>query len=153
MSYGLEVLDRIDVGGDPVNLIDPWGLRTSYCQRPLGDYSGQNGPGPPVKNHQFICVTLLDGSVHCDSTNNPDSDTNPFTPTQGVPSQQDRDSEDTGVCEDIDDDRDRCFETCVQYHWAQKRPPYAIGPLGTDCQEYSKDIRKTCEQWCPGGTY
>ncbi len=26
MSFGLEVLDRIDVQGNPVNGVDPWGL-------------------------------------------------------------------------------------------------------------------------------
>lgn len=27
MSYGLEVLNRIDVANDPVNWVDPWGLK------------------------------------------------------------------------------------------------------------------------------
>ena len=113
---------------------DPLGLQASYCQRPLGDYTGLNGAGPPVFNHQFICVTLADGTVRCDSNNNPDSDTNPLTPTPGVPSQPSRDNESTAQCEDIDDDKARCFEECVIDQWANPRPNYAIGPFGNDCQ-------------------
>lgn len=145
----MEVINRIDVFNNPVNWVDPWGLRASYCQRPLGDYSGQNGSGPPGLNHQFICVTLADGRVWCDSTNNPDNDVDPVTPAPGEPSCQDRDNESNSGCQNIDDDADRCFENCVLYHWALPRPSYAIGPLGTDCQEYSKDIVKTCREWCP----
>jgi RHS repeat-associated protein len=137
------------VGGNPVMDIDPLGLRSSYCQRPLGDYSGKNGSGPPVINHQFICVTLEDGTVRCDSLNNPDNDLNgPFWPSIGQPSLPDRDNEENSQCEDIDDDEDRCFEKCALDQWAKPRPPYAIGPLGTDCQEYSRNLKKTCRQRC-----
>ena len=44
-----------------LKVADPFGLRASYCQRPLGDYSGENGGGPLLFNHQFICVTLANG--------------------------------------------------------------------------------------------
>jgi RHS repeat-associated protein len=137
------------VSSNPLNRIDPLGLRGSYCQRPLNDYSGQNGAGPPLLNHQFICVTLANGTVKCDSTNNPDSDTNPFTPAPGVPSRPDRDNESIAQCDNIDDDSDRCFEDCVLREWAKPRPDYAIGPLGTDCQEYSKEIVQICKAQCP----
>ena len=137
------------VEGNPLSWSDPLGLRASYCQRPLGDYSGQNGGGPPVFNHQFICVTLADGTVRCDSTNNPDNDTNPLTPAPGVPSRPDRDNENIAQCENIDDDTNRCFEDCVLNQWTRPRPDYAIGPLGTDCQEYSRDIVDMCRARCP----
>ena len=137
------------VEGNPLSWSDPFGLRASYCQRPLGDYSGQNGGGPPLFNHQFICVTLPDGTVRCDSTNNPDNDTNPLTPAPGVPSRPDRDNENVAQCENIDDDSDRCFEECVLDQWTRPRPDYAIGPLGTDCQEYSQDIVEICRTRCP----
>jgi len=137
------------VEGNPLSWSDPFGLRASYCQRPLKDYSGQNGGGPLLFNHQFICVTLPDGTVRCDSTNNPDNDTNPFTPAPGIPSRPDRDNENVAQCENIDDDSDRCFEECVLDQWTPPRPGYAIGPLGTDCQEYSQDIVKICRARCP----
>jgi len=136
------------VDGKPLNHIDSKGLRASYCQRPLGDYSGKNGGGIALFNHQFICVTLLDGSVKCDSTNNPDNDTNPTTPTDGVPSHPARDNEETAQCENIDDDKDRCFESCILQEWSNKRPKYAIGALGTDCQEYSNNLVFKCKLQC-----
>jgi RHS repeat-associated protein len=137
------------VDQNPIRFIDPLGLRASYCQRPLGDFSGENGSGPPVFNHQFICVTLPDGSIRCDSQNNPDDDENgPFVPTPGVPSLPERDNEENAQCENIDDDEDRCFEDCVLNQFAQPRPNYAIGPLGTDCQEYSDNTLNICRQQC-----
>ena len=134
---------------NPLIYSDPEGLRASYCQRPLGDNSGNNGAGPLVINHQFICVSLKDGTVRCDSTNNPDDDKNPFSPAPGAPSSPANDNEGTGQCDDIDDDKDRCFEECVLVEWAKPRPKYAIGPLGADCQEYSKEIVKICRKKCP----
>ena len=134
--------------GNPISYTDPYGLEASYCQRPLGDYTGENGSGPIVFNHQFICVTLSDGITICDSTNNPDGDSNPLTPAQGVPSKPEKDNEETGVCTVIDDDKDMCFENCVMDKWAKPRPKYAIGPAGTDCQEYSDDIHDTCKAQC-----
>ena len=134
---------------NPIMLTDPLGLRASYCQHPLGDFTGENGDGPPIFNHQFICVTLEYGTVRCDSQNNPDNDPDdPLWPTPGVPSLPERDNEQNSQCEDIDDDEDRCFEQCVLGQWAQRRPNYAVGPLGTDCQEYSRNIVAVCRQQC-----
>ena len=90
--------------------------------------------------------------MRCDSTNNPDGDSNPLTPAPGWPSFPERDNEETAVCEDVDDDKDRCFEICVEDEWEKPRPSYAIGPLGTDCQEYSKRILKTCQKKCPASS-
>ena len=86
--------------------------------------------------------------VRCDSNNNPDDDTNPFTPTPGTASIPERDNESIAQCVDIDDDKDRCFEECVLKEWLKPRPNYAIGPLGTDCQEYSKETVKICRKEC-----
>lgn len=92
----------------------------------------------------------MDGTVRCDSQNNPDNDPNGiFRPSPGLPSLPERDNEENFECENIDDDEDRCFEECVLEQWAQDRPSYAIGPLGTDCQEYSKNIVKVCRRQCP----
>ena len=140
------------VGGNPLMYVDPLGFRASYCQRPLGDYSGKNGAGPPVLNHQFICVTLPDGKVRCDSTNNAELQEkwwHLLLPFPASPSRPDRDNEANSQCENIDDDKDRCFEDCVLDQWSKDKPNYAIGPFGTDCQEYSKDIVKICRAKCP----
>ncbi len=36
MSFGLEVLDRIDVQNDPVNFVDPWGLLSKGTNFAIG---------------------------------------------------------------------------------------------------------------------
>ena len=138
------------VSNNPVMFVDSMGLRVSYCQRPIGDYSGENGSGIPVYNHQFMCVTLIDGTVRCDSTSEDEAaDWNPFSgDLPGVPSLPERDNENIAECEDIDGDEDRCMEDCILNQWERPRPIYAIGPMGTDCQEYSSDLRDTCERQC-----
>lgn len=64
----------------------------------------------------------------------------------GKASFPERDNEENSQCENIDDDEGRCFEQYVLEQWAKPRPSYAIGPLGTDCQEYSQDVVRTCRQ-------
>jgi RHS repeat-associated protein len=133
------------VAGNPNKWVDPLGLRGLYCSRPLGDYTGQSGPGL----HIFTCVTLPDGSFVCDSQNNPDDDSNPFSGnSQGVSSFSQRDNPDSGVCKEIDDDADRCFEDCMLGQYSSPRPNYAIGPLGTDCREWSRESTMQCIHQC-----
>jgi hypothetical protein len=67
----------------------------------------------------------------------------------GVPSKPERDNEQNSVCKNIDDDEDQCFENCVLEQWAKPRPPYALGPRGTDCHEYNDSILKICRKKCP----
>ena len=136
------------VEGNPLKYVDPLGLKGLYCQRPLGDYSGNNGAGPLALNHQFICVTDANGKFVCNSTNNPDNDTNPLTEAPAEPSKPERDNPENSVCEVIDDDKDQCFEACVMGEWAKPLPPYGIGPAGTDCQEYSSGIASKCRFQC-----
>jgi RHS repeat-associated protein len=133
------------VAGNPNRWGDPLGLRGLYCSRPLGNYTGQSGPGL----HIFTCVTLPDGSFVCDSQNNPDDDSNPFSGnSQGVSSFPQRDNPDTGLCKEIDDDADRCFEDCMLGQYSSPRPNYAIGPLGTDCREWSRESTMQCLYQC-----
>jgi RHS repeat-associated protein len=133
----------------PMNWIDPIGLEAFYCQRPLGDYSGENGAGPLLLNHQFICVTDANGMTICDSQNNPDDDNNTVAlPSPGVPSLPERDNMENSSCNQISDDKDQCFEQCVMEQWEKPRPNYTIGPLGTDCQEYSSKISFKCSFLC-----
>jgi RHS repeat-associated protein len=133
----------------PLKKVDPQGLDGFYCQRPLGDYTGTNGAGPIVFNHQFLCVTDPSGVLKCDSTNNPDNDDNSVLfPSPGQSSLPERDNPIVAQCEKIDDDKDRCFEDCVLKEFAKPRPEYAIGPLGTDCQEYTSEINSKCDELC-----
>ncbi|MEJ2046462.1 MAG: RHS repeat-associated core domain-containing protein [Reinekea sp.] len=133
----------------PTQLVDPYGLKTQWCQRPLGNYSGENGAGYPLLNHQFMCVTLSDGTTRCDSLNNPDVDDNGIMlPSPGAHSLPERDNEENSVCTLVDGDENQCFENCVLEEWSKPLPDYAIGPLGDDCQEYTHDIYYTCTLQC-----
>jgi hypothetical protein len=124
------------------------GLKGLYCTRPLGDYTGQNGGGWLFFRHEFICVTKPDGTLKCDSTNNRYGDKNPLFPDPAEPSKPERDDPNRSSCKDIDDDKDQCFEQCVIEEWRKPRPPYAIGILGVDCQEYSQAIVFSCKTQC-----
>ena len=120
-----------------------------FCQRPLNNYSGEKGAGPPLLNHQFIRVTQQDGTILCDSQNNPDNHSNGvLRPSLGLPSLPESDNMDNSSCDQINDDKDQCFEQCVLNEWKRPRPQYAIGPLGTDCQEYSSKIAFKCSLTC-----
>lgn len=52
-------------------------------------------------------------------------------------------------CDLVDDDKDQCYERCVDR--ALRFPPpmmYGIGPQGTDCQEYARDTNNSCKKEC-----
>jgi hypothetical protein len=42
---------------------------------------------------------------------------------------------------------DRCV---IRIASNTKRPWYAIGPLGTDCQEWADDVLLQCQRECKG---
>ena len=125
-------------------LTDPWGLKVWKCTRPLDKKPGKKAP--PVVNHQYNCVTLSNGSIKCDSTNAPPGW--PQTGGPGVPSKSSDDYYDKNSCKEVDDDKDDCFERCLEKKWKKARPTYAIGPFGTDCQEYTNDTFEDCEKEC-----
>lgn len=50
---------------NPLAVIDPLGLEGWYCRRPLGKPPGSKGP--PILNHQYLCVTRADGTIECGS--------------------------------------------------------------------------------------
>ncbi|MCP3669245.1 MAG: RHS repeat-associated core domain-containing protein [Gammaproteobacteria bacterium] len=143
---------------NPGNMIDPVGLTTYECKRPLG-----GTPGPDLRNyldipgnplyHQYNCVTTKNG-MKCDSTSpapgygdsiwpKPARDRDP-----GVPSDPKKDYYDPRACEVLEDDGDDCIEKCLEKKWGQPRPPYGVGITGTDCQEYSDDTYSDCFTEC-----
>ena len=45
--------------------------------------------------------------------------------------------------------KDDCIEQCIEKEISKPtRPWYAVGPKGTDCQEYTWDVVQTCERRC-----
>jgi RHS repeat-associated protein len=132
------------VYASPLHLIDPMGLTSWYCKRPLGGKPGSKG------QHHYICVTLPNGKIKCDSTspgfNYP---TWPWAPEPGIPSDPNKDYYDSTSCEWVERDNDDCVEKCLLDRWNRPRPLYTVvGPFGTNCQEYSTGIKLDCMMEC-----
>lgn len=138
------------VRGRPLVLVDPDGLQTFHCTRPLGAKPGDEKP-PPVLNHQYLCIEEVGGGFTCDSTS-----AAPGAPvvTGGLKRHlkpgvggNPKDVFNPKRCKKIEP-KNPCFETCVKGKWNEARRTYAVGPLGEDCQEYTDRVVKTCRKRC-----
>lgn len=127
---------------NPLLVVDPLGLEGWYCRRPLGRSPGTRGPW--MFNHQYLCVTRADGTIQCGSQTTDGSGL--YSP--GRPTRPDEDYYDDKSCRKVDDDKDRCYEKCVLQNFKKSRPPYGIGPQGTDCQEWSDNVHVGCKLAC-----
>ena len=131
------------VRNNPENAVDPKGLTGWYCQRPLGGKPGKKGP--PLFNHQYLCVTNPDGTISCGSVTTDGG----FLNSKARMTTPKEDYYHPESCEITDDDVDQCYEACVAD--AFRRGPtrdYGIGPFGDDCQEYASKTRDRCERKC-----
>lgn len=136
---------------DPVNRIDPLGLATFLCRKPLdalggsqpgsGTRSGPEVPWNPLY-HQFICVARP-GGISCGGQTAGGSG---FTHlyNEGLPSD---DSFDPNRCEPVDKS-DSCFENCLLATFSGERPSYGLTGPGTNCQEWSNDALAFCRRLC-----
>ena len=128
-------------------MVDPLGLETYRCTAPLhalggtGTKSGPDVPGNPLY-HQYLCIK--NGEVTTCGGQDRTPDSNAFLPSPGVPSKDRFSSE---QCTKVEPD-DKCIEDCLQNQFQQPRPPYAIGPFGTDCQEWADNALANCQQQC-----
>lgn len=138
------------VEGNPVSTIDPLGLETYICRRPLGGAPGSFAP--PLLNHTYVCVGSGPNMV-CGSTTASSGGAlsnilkgSPGAPTTSATSATDYFKPE--ACERRWGE-DRCIETCVANALKNpKRPKYGVGPAGMDCQEYTEDVVSTCEKRC-----
>ena len=137
---------------NPVSKTDPLGLTTYMCQQPLhafggtGVRSGPDIPGNPLY-HQFFCVSDGKGGYICGGQDREGSAFFPGSP--GKPSNDKWPSNADQACQ-IKDDR-QCVDQCVIRKISDpKRPWYAIGPLGTDCQEWADKALRECRKECSG---
>lgn len=132
---------------NPLVLFDPDGLKAWYCYRPLcpkGTNCTTGARGPILVNHQYLCTTHLDGTVECGGQSTNGS----MLSSDGRPTRPDEDSYSPKSCDQIDDDKDRCMESCLLTNFGKPRPHYGIGPQGTDCQEWAADLKWGCEAHC-----
>ena len=135
------------VEGNPVSNIDPLGLETYICRRPLGGAPGSYAP--PLLNHTYVCVgsgaNMVCGSTTASSGG---AVSNIFKGSPGAPTTPATDYFKPEACERRWGE-DSCIETCIANALKNpKRPKYGVGPAGTDCQEYTEDIVSTCEKRC-----
>jgi hypothetical protein len=91
-------------------------------------------------------VTRADGTVSCGGLTTDGL----LSILSGEPrlTRPDEDYYDPNSCEEIDDDKDQCFEQCILRNFSKpNKPRYGIGPP-TDCQEYADDLRYGCKILC-----
>ena len=128
---------------NPLTWIDPDGLKSYRCTKPLNALGGsgtRSGPdvwGNPLY-HQYSCI-VRDGKVTCGGQDHEGS------PVYG-PGKPSNDNYNPDRCEETQPDND-CFEKCLVNEWAKPRPNYGI-PVGTDCQEYDDDVNRRCQKQC-----
>ena len=139
--------------GSPMTRTDPLGLKTFMCTKPLHGLGDSLGPrmypesrwNPSPAYHQFLCVKDASGKITCGGQDRTGSAFVPGSP--GKPSNDSWPSSGNGLC-DEQDDRD-CVDQCVIKSVSNpNRPWYAIGPLGTDCQEWAHEALKQCQKQC-----
>lgn len=126
---------------------DPEGLETYICRRPLGGKPGSYAP--PLLNHTYVCVGS-GANMTCGSTTASSGGvaSNIVPGSPGAPTTPDKDYYTPEACERRQGE-DCCIEICIANELKKPtRPRYAVGPLGTDCQEYSEDVVSTCERRC-----
>lgn len=116
--------------------MDPEGLKGWYCQRSLGGKPGTKGP--PLFNHQYICVTSGNSIICSGLTTDGD-----LLSSDSRRTRPDEDYYDPNSCEEKDDDEE-CILRTFKYGTL---PRYGIGPF-TDCQEYADDLYYGCKISC-----
>ena len=134
------------VGGEPISYIDPYGLKSFSCRKPLdafggtGTKTGPDLPGNPLY-HQYTCIVDREGNVQCGGQ---DRTGNGFFP--GSPGKPSNDNFIPSRCDLSQPDND-CFEKCLRDEWKKPRSWYGI-PFGTDCQDYDDDVNDRCRRKC-----
>ncbi len=133
--------------GSPTTKTDPLGLATYICKRPLGGKPGSYAA--PLLNHTYTCVGS-GANMACGSTTASSGGvaSNIVPGSPGKPTSPSTDYYYPDACEERQGD-DTCIEICVANKLKeQSRPKYGVGPAGTDCQEYTEDVVRTCEKRC-----
>lgn len=128
---------------NPLHFIDPDGLESYVCRRPLGGLPEQGRGGPGALYHQYSCTRKANDRLTC-SSNTPTGNglNSPGRATTAADGDYYREEN----CTQSQDDN-KCFESCLIEQWAQPRPRYGI-PVGTDCQEYDNDVNARCRRKC-----
>jgi len=140
------------VRNNPLNLVDPTGLKVWRCKKPLDALGGGSddnqriGPdlwGNPLY-HEFYCIEL-DGKTQCfGQTLDHDRDTNAGQWGTGKPS---NDYYTPNRCEE-ESDEGNCLADCLKKKGSAPRPNYGLFGPGTNCQEWVDDQLSDCKKNC-----
>lgn len=128
----------------PLLLLDPLGLQSWYCRRPLGRPPGGRRVDP-VFHHAYLCTTEENGRISCGGQTSNGGPWDQGRPTN--PNDED-DYFHPQACEQVDNDDNRCVEDCLLDRFGRPRPNYGIVGPGTNCQEWAKDSLTECRSQC-----
>jgi len=133
--------------GNPVGKIDPKGLSTMQCTKPLHAIQNALGNGSasfaysflPYSYHQYSCVIdPVTGAVTCGGQDRGENGAGkPSVDILNPPG---------GSCKETQPNN-ACFEICLKDEWRKPRPNYGI-PIGIDCQDYDDAVNDKCKKQC-----
>jgi hypothetical protein len=143
------------VGSDPVNDLDPTGLESFMCKKPLSLFDGvalrlgggtkqvnNTRSGPDVDGnllyHQYICVARAGQNDACGGQSGGGQMIGPGKPSNDTYSMY--------RCERAHDDN-QCLDSClVAAINSRERPYYSLFFIGgTNCQKWADDAMARCE--------
>ncbi|PPW76801.1 RHS repeat-associated core domain-containing protein, partial [Escherichia coli] len=146
---------------NPISNIDPLGLETLKCIKPLhsmggtGERSGPDIWGNPFY-HQYLCVPDGKGDYTCGG-----QDQRGESKGDGLwgPGKASNDTKEAaGRCDLVETDNS-CVENCLKGKFKEVRPCYSVLPdiftpinlgLFKNCQDWSNNSLETCKMKCSG---
>ncbi|TBL78724.1 hypothetical protein EYY94_01500, partial [Obesumbacterium proteus] len=149
---------------NPIINIDPLGLETLKCIKPLHSIGGEgekSGPdiwGNPLY-HQYLCVPDGKNGYICGGQDQRGKRSSDGIFGPGKASQDSKNS--AGRCDTLEPDNS-CLENCLKEKFKGPRPLYTVLPdwlfpvklgLTKNCQDWSDDTFETCKNKCNGNNF
>ncbi|HCW1466163.1 TPA: rhs element protein RhsC, partial [Escherichia coli] len=146
---------------NPISNIDPLGLETLKCIKPLHSMGGTGERSCPdiwgnPFYHQYLCVPDGKGDYTCGG-----QDQRGESKGDGLwgPGKASNDTKEAaGRCDLVETDNS-CVENCLKGKFKEVRPRYSVLPdiftpinlgLFKNCQDWSNDSLETCKMKCSG---
>ena len=136
--------------GNPVSKIDPFGLETFLCNRPLDGFHGVS-VGPLF--HQFLCTLGANGKVKCGGLGPRNGSDGMFGGAGKIEAEASVRPEQCKKVRELD----QCFERCVDNSLASPAPNYDVRagrpwlfPKSStqQCQVYTESVLGRCSVQC-----
>ncbi len=131
-------------GSNTTIVVDPIGLKTFLCSKPLRALGGTGRKsGPDICwnpfYHEYLCIVFANGTIVCGGQDRLRGSWGP-----GKPSKDDY----SPINWDEVSPDDSCLESCLLNGFNQPRPYYGLVGPGTNCQEWANDLLATCQRQC-----